>query len=81
VTDVDPLGPDIEIAARVRADELRFDAQPQVTVRFPGRGRRDSRHVTTREDIDTPVQVGKTYRRVFVATRISSRLVDEDGER
>jgi hypothetical protein len=81
VTDVDPLEPDIEIAARVRADELRFDSQPQVTVRFPGEGRRDSRHVTTRENIDKPVQPGKTYRRVFVATRISSRLVDEEGER
>jgi len=81
VTDVDPLGPDIEIVARVRADELRFDAQPEVAVRFPGEGRRDSRQVTTRENIDKPVQPAKTYRRVFVATRISSRLVDEDVER
>jgi len=71
--------PDIEIGARVRADELRFDAAPEAEVRFPGSGRRDSRQVTTRENIDKPVTPGKTYRRVFVATRITSRLLDEDG--
>jgi len=71
--------PDIEIVARVRADELRFDAEPEVEVRFPGSGKRDSRQVTTRKNIDKPVKPGKTYRRVFVATRISSRLLDEDG--
>jgi len=78
--EIDPLEPDIEVVARVRADELRFDAEPEVEVRFPGSGRRDSRHITTRKNIDKPIKPGKTYRRVFVATRISSRLVDEDGE-
>ena len=71
--------PDIEIVARVRADELRFDAQPEVHVRFPGSGRRDSRQVTTRKNIDKPIKPGRIYRRVLVATRITSRLVD--GER
>ena len=75
----DPRQPDIEIVARVRADELRFGAEPEVQVRFPGSGKRDSRQVTTRKNIDKPVQPGKTYRRVFVATRISTRLADEDG--
>ena len=77
--DIDPHEPDIEIVARVRADELRFDAEPEVEVRFPGSGRRDSRQVTTRKNIDKPVEPGRTYRRVFVATRISSRLLDEGG--
>jgi hypothetical protein len=75
----DPRQSDIEIVARVRADELRFDAEPEVEVRFPGSGKRDSRHVTQRENIDKPIKPGKTYRRVFVATRISTRLLDEDG--
>jgi hypothetical protein len=78
-SDVDPHEPDIEIVARVRADELRFDAEPEVEVRFPGSGERDSRQVTTRKNIDKPIKPGKTYRRVFVATRISTRLLDEDG--
>jgi hypothetical protein len=74
-----PHEPDIEIVARVRADKLRFDARPEVEIRFPGSGKRDSRQVTTRKNIDKPINPGKTYRRVFVATRISTRLLDEDG--
>jgi hypothetical protein len=79
VTDIESHEPDIEIVARVHADELRFDAEPDVEVRFPGSGRRDSRQVTTRKNIDRPIEPGKTYRRVFVATRISSRLLDDDA--
>jgi hypothetical protein len=77
--DIDPHEPDIEIIARVRTDELRFDAEPEVQVRFPGSGKRDSRQVTQRKNIDKPIKPGKTYRRGFVATRISTRLLDEDG--
>ena len=51
----------------------------EVEIRFPGSGKRDSRQVTTRKNIDKPIKPGKTYRRVFVATRISTRLLDEDG--
>jgi hypothetical protein len=68
--------PDVEVVASAAADELRFDTQPGVRVAFPGTGNRDSRQVTQRHNIDTPVQPGKTYRRVFVATRITSRLLD-----
>ena len=78
-SDIDPNEPDIEIVARVRADELRFDAEPEVEIRFPGSGKRDSRQLTTRKNIDKPIRPGTTYRRVFVATRISTRLCDEDG--
>jgi len=69
---------DIEIVASAAADELRFDTEPEVRVTFPGTGGRDSRQVTRRENVDTPVQPGKTYREVFVVTRISSRLLDAD---
>lgn len=74
----DPRQPDIEIVARVRADELRFGAEPEVQVRFPGSGKRDSRQVTKRKNIDKPIIPGKRYRGVSVATRISSRLRGED---
>jgi hypothetical protein len=70
---------DVEIIASAAADELRFDGDPKVRVSFPGAGKRDSRQVTTRQNVDTPVQPGKTYRRVSAATRISSRLLDRDG--
>jgi hypothetical protein len=69
---------DVEVVASAAAREVRFHTHPDVQVGFPGTGRRDSRQVTTRENIDTPVEPGKTYRRVFVATRISSRLLDAD---
>ena len=70
---------DVEIVASAAADELRFHVQPEVRVSFPGTGARDSRQITTRENIDTPVQPGKTYQRVVVTTRISSRLLDGPG--
>jgi hypothetical protein len=50
----------------------------QVQVRFPGTGKRHSHQVTERQNIDSPVRPGKTYRRVFARTRITSRLL-EDG--
>jgi hypothetical protein len=71
--------PDVEIVASAAADELRFDAEPEVRVRFPGSGKRDSHQVTERQNIDSPVQPGMTYKRVFAQTRISSRLRDGDA--
>lgn len=77
-----PTGPeheaDVEIVASAAAQELRFHTAPEVDVRFPGAGERDSRQVTRRQNVDSPVQPGKTYRRVSVTTRISSRLLDPD---
>ena len=69
---------DVEIVASAAADRLTFDAPPEVRVRFPGTGKRESRQQTRRRNVDTPVRPGKTYRRVFVATRISGRLLDAD---
>jgi hypothetical protein len=51
--------PDVEIVASAVAEELRFDTEPKVTVRFPGTGKRDSRQVTNRRNVDSPVQPGK----------------------
>ena len=67
---------DVEIVASAAADELSFQSEPEVRVTFPGTGERDSRQVTIRRNIDTPVQPGKLYRRVVVTTQISSRLVE-----
>jgi hypothetical protein len=69
---------DVEIVASATAAELRFDTEPVVRVRYFGTGKRDSRQVTTRRNVDSPVQPGKTYRRVFAETHISSRLLDPD---
>ena len=76
--DDEPIA-DVEIVASAAADELRFHLEPEVRVSFPGTEARDSRQITTRRNIDTPAQPGKTYQRVFVTTRISSRLLDGPG--
>jgi hypothetical protein len=70
---------DVAIIASAAADELIFHAQPEVRTRFPGSGERDSGQTTSRRNVDSPVEPGKTYRRVFAVTRISSRLLDENG--
>jgi len=70
---------DVAIVAGVTADELRFESQPDVRTRFPGSGERDSHQTTTRRNLDSPVKAKRTYRQVFVSTRISSRLVDARG--
>ena len=75
----DELPGDVEIVASAAADELRFHSEPEVRVSFPGTGERNSSQITSRTNIDTPVQPGKLYRRVVVTTRISSRLVDWSG--
>ena len=74
---------DVAIVASVAADELRFESRPDARTRFPGSGERDSHQATTRRNLDSPVKAKRTYRRVFVSTRISSRLVEAQhvGER
>jgi hypothetical protein len=76
----DGAAADVEIVASAAAAELRFRTEPEVRVSFPGTGARESRQVTRRQHIDTPVHPGKTYRRVFVETRISSRLLDAEDQ-
>jgi hypothetical protein len=65
---------DVEIVASAAADELRFHSVPDVQVSFPGIGARESRRITARRNIDTPVQPGKAYHRVVATTWINTRL-------
>jgi len=70
-------GADVSIIASARADELRFGARPRTDTRFPGVGERDSQKTTTKRNLDSPVQVRRTYRQVFAVTRICSRLIED----
>jgi hypothetical protein len=72
----EPHAADVAIVACASADELRFETHPSVRTRFPGSGARDSQQATTKRNVDSPVEPRRTYRRVFAATRISSRLTD-----
>jgi hypothetical protein len=79
MADHDDCTADVAIVASATADELRFEARPQVRTCFTGSGERESGQTTTRTNVDSPVQSGKLYRQVFAETRISSRLVDADS--
>jgi hypothetical protein len=68
--------PDVAIIASASADELRFETQPDTGTRFPGTGERDSEQATTKRNVDSPVEAGRTYRRVVAETRISSRIIE-----
>jgi hypothetical protein len=63
--------PDVEIAATVRADELRFECKPEVVVRA-------AESVSTRENLPDEVEPGVTYRNIAVSWRVAARLSDPD---
>ena len=66
-------GPTIVIYAAASAREVRFAAQPQISVRLCG-AVTDSVRVIERRNLPDPVQPGTTYRDVFIAVEIIGRL-------
>jgi hypothetical protein len=69
---------DVAISASASADELRFETNPASRTRFPGRGEGEYEQTTRRRNVDSPVEARRTYRRVFAATRIASRLIEAE---
>jgi hypothetical protein len=70
--------PDVEIAALVRADELRFECTPCVDVRVHADSPADAERVSDRENLPDEVEPGVTYRDIAVSWRVSARLSDPD---
>jgi hypothetical protein len=68
--------PDIEFAADVHMESLRFDGDPRARVGFEGGPRLEPRHDVEREGLPRPVNAGTTYRNVTVRTTISATLLD-----
>jgi hypothetical protein len=66
-------GPTIVIYAAASAREVRFAAQPQISIRLCG-AVTDSVRVIERRNLPDPVQPGATYRDVFIAVEIIGRL-------
>ena len=60
---------DIILRASVSAREVRFNAQPRVTIRLCG-GTLDSVRILERRNLPSPVVAGTTYRDVYVAIEI-----------
>lgn len=70
--------PDVEIAARVRADEIRFECKPDVRVGAHANAPATAESVSERENLPDEVQPGVTYRNVSVRWRLAARLDDPD---
>jgi hypothetical protein len=81
-----PHSAEIELLAKVQADELRFDQAPETEVRFFGDPGHESASGSDRTNLPEKVEPGVTYRDVRVDYRLASRLaasghVDGGGRR
>lgn len=70
--------PDLEIAASVRADELRFECQPRVRVVVYADSPTFARSGSERENLPDQLEPGVTYRNAAVRWWVSARLDDSD---
>jgi hypothetical protein len=66
--------PDVEIAAAVSAEELRFECKPQVDVVPYANAPADLEWESQRENLPEEVEEGVTYRDVAVRWRVAVRL-------
>ena len=71
--------PDLEIAATVGADELRFDCEPQVQVTAHADRPASVEVVSERENLPDDLEPGRSYRDLTVHWRASMRLKEADG--
>jgi hypothetical protein len=69
-----PQRADIELVARVRADDLRFDKTPETEVRFFGEPGHQSASGSDRANLPDEVEPGVTYRNISVDYRLATRL-------
>jgi hypothetical protein len=70
--------PDVEIAATVRADELRFEFKPEVAVVARGDSPASAESGSERENLPDELEPGVTYRNIAVRWRAWARLHDPD---
>ena len=66
--------PDVEIAASVRAKELRFECKPEVEIGISGEPAVSGGSVSERENLPDELEPGKTYRDFAVRWRLAARL-------
>jgi hypothetical protein len=72
--------PDVEIAARVRAKELRFECKPQVVTRAYANVRASARSSSERENLPGELDAGVTYRDLAVRWSLAARIEDPGGD-
>ena len=70
--------PDVEIAARARADEVRLECKPEVRVGAYSDAPASAELVSERENLPDEIEPGVTYRNVSVRWRLAARLDDPE---
>ncbi len=70
--------PDVEIAAAVRAEELRFECKPRVRVTVYADEPALAESFSERENLPDTVEPGVTYRNVALRWRVAARLETPD---
>jgi hypothetical protein len=70
--------PDVEIAAAVRADEVRFECKPDVDVVAYADSPAEAESVSERDNLPEDLEPGVTYRNLGVRWRLAARLSDPD---
>jgi hypothetical protein len=71
--------PDVEIAAAVRADEVRFECKPRVRVAAYADSPARAESVSERENLPDELEPGVTYRDFAVRWRLAARLNDPES--
>jgi hypothetical protein len=71
--------PDVEIAAAVRADEMRFECKPHLHVAAYADSPACAESVSERENLPDELEPGVTYRNFAVRWRLAARLNDPDS--
>lgn len=72
--------PDLEMAAAVRAREVRFECIPEVRVVVYADVPTSAEQVSERENLPDQLEPGVTYRDFEVRWRVSARLDDPELE-
>jgi hypothetical protein len=72
--------PDVEIAAAVRAEELRFECKPEVSVSAYADSPAVAESGSERENLPDELEEGVTYRDFGVRWRLAARLKDPDED-
>jgi hypothetical protein len=72
--------PDLEIAAVVRAEEMRFERKPEVRVTVYADWPTSAQSGSERENLPDKVEPGITYRNFAIRWRVAAWLEDPDLE-
>jgi hypothetical protein len=74
--DPDVAAADIAIIANVTAEELRFEAAPNVSVQFLDKSKNQTIWQAERFNLPDKLEPGVTYRNIGIRLKITSRLAD-----